>query len=538
LLPLIIEKIPLFVLSAAACLATILTQQRLLAPVGKLPLFSRMGYAAVSYVVYLGQMFYPGNLAVIYPFPQKGLPLPEVFLALALLAGISVGVLVLRQRCPYLVVGWLWYLGMLVPMIGMVHTGSVARADRFTYLAQIGAYIMMAWAARDLAVSWRYGRRILGVGALSVIVALMVCTWKQTSYWCDSESLWNHTLACTSDNAIAQTDLGITLTSQGRLDEAIEHFQKALEIYPNYPEYHNNIGVALLRKGQVDEAVVHFQKALEIRPDYAEFHYDLGIALVQKGQVDEAMAHYQKAIQLKPDYADAHNNLANMLAKKGQFAEAIAHYQKAIELNPDSAEAHYNLGAVFGVRERLAEAVEQYGKAIQLKPDYADAHGNLANVLAAQGRLVEAMPEYRRTLELVPDSAQAHFRYGQALQAQRDYKGAITEYQRSMELNTKHLPARLSLAWLLATSPEASLRDGNKAVALAEQAGLLSGGESPQILDTLAAAYAEAGRYPEAVETAKRALNLGTAQNNPPLAEAIQNRLKLYETNVPYHEKP
>jgi tetratricopeptide (TPR) repeat protein len=536
--PLIIEKIPLFVLSAASCVATILTQQQLLAPVGEFPLFSRTSYAAVSYVVYLGQMFYPGGLAVIYPFPQKGLPLPEVVLALALLAGISAGALALRQRRPYLVVGWLWYLGMLVPMIGMVHTGSVARADRFTYLAQIGVYIMLAWAAWDLTISRRYGRRILGVGALSVIVVLMVCTWKQTSYWRNSESLWTRTLACTSDNSLAHMDLGLTLTLQGRLDEAIEHFQKALETHPGYPEDHNNLGVALLRKGQVDEAVVHFQKALEIRPDYAEFHNDLGIALVQKGQVDEAMAHYQRAIQLKPDFADAHGNLANILAKKGQFAEAIVQYQQAIQLNPDYAEAHYNLGVVLGVQGQLDEAIEQYRKAIQLKPDYTDAHGNLANVLATQGKLDEAVKEYQRLLELAPNSAQAHFRFGQVLQARRNFPASAAEYQKALDLDSRHLAAHLSLAWVLATCPEASLRDGNKAVELGQQAEQLAGGESPQILDTLAAAYAEAGRFGEAVETARRALNLPATKNNQPLADAIQTRLELYETHSPYREKP
>ncbi len=537
--PLIIEKIPLFVLSAAACVATILTQQHLLAPVGVLPLFSRMGYAAVSYVVYLGQMFYPGGLAVIYPYPQKGLPLPEVVLALALLAGISAGALMLRRRCPYLVVGWLWYLGMLVPMLGVVHAGSVARADRFTYLAQIGVYIMMAWAARDLTISWRYRRQVLWGAALGVIAALMICAWKQTSYWRNSESLWTHTLACTSDNAFAHMDLGVVLTSQGRLDEAIKHYQKALEIHPGYSKCHNNLGFALLRKGQVDEAVVHYQKALEIHPDYAEFHNGLGNALVQKGQVDEAMVHYQKAIQLKPDYADAHNNLANILAKKGQFTEAIVHYQKAIQLNPDYAEAHYNLGAVFGMRGQLDEAVEQYRKAIQLKPDYADAHGNLANVLATQGKLDEAIKEYQRTLELIPNSAQAHFRFGQALQTLHNFAAAKAEYQKVLELDPKHLVAHLSLAWVLATSPEASLRDGGRAVQLAREAEQLSmGEESPQVLDTLAAAYAEAGQFDAAVETARRALDLVATQNNQPLAESIQCRLKLYEARSPYREKP
>jgi tetratricopeptide (TPR) repeat protein len=637
---LIIEKIPLFVLSAASSVATIFTQQHMLAPVGGLPLFSRAGYAAVSYVVYLGQMIYPAGLAAVYPYPEKGLPLAEVTLAVALLAGLSVGVLALRRRCPYLVVGWLWYLGMLVPMIGMVHVGSVARADRFTYLAQLGVYIMLAWAARDLTISWRYGRRMLGVGALSVIAALMVCTWKQTSYWRNSETLWTHTLAYTSGNSIAHNNLGVTLMRSGRLAEALEHYQKALQINPGDADAHinlgnallqkgnvdeamahyqealeikpdsaeacydlgnvllqkgkvdeaithyqkalqikpdyadaqnnlgnalfpkgsvdeaithyqkalevkpdsakaqNNLGNALLQKGNVDEAIEHFQKALEIKPDFAEAQNNLGNALVKGGQVDEAMAHYQKAIQLKPDYAEAHYNLANMLAKKDQLVEAIAHYKKAIQFNPDYAEAHYNLGAVFGVRGRLDEAIEQYQKAIQIKPDYADAHGNLANVLTAQGRLEEAIPEYRRTLELVPDSAQAHFRFGQALQAQRNFEAAIKEYQKALDLAPRHLPVHLSLAWLLATCPEATLRDGGRAVELAQQAERLGGGESPQVLDTLAAAYAEAGRYPEAVETAKRALNLTATQNNQPLAEAIQNRLKLYEAGSPYHEKP
>jgi len=193
--PLIIEKIPLFVLSTASCVATILTQQSSLAPVGELPLFFRTGYAAVSYVVYLGQMFYPGGLAVVYPFPQKGLPLPEVILALALLAGISVGVLTLRRRHPYLVVGWLWYLGMLVPMIGVVHVGSVARADRFTYLAQIGLYILLTWMVVELTAAWRSRRWVLGGGALVVLAVLITCARAQTTYWHDSESLWTHTLA-------------------------------------------------------------------------------------------------------------------------------------------------------------------------------------------------------------------------------------------------------------------------------------------------------------------------------------------------------
>jgi tetratricopeptide (TPR) repeat protein len=569
---LLLEKLPFFLLSAASCVATVLAQREAIKSMIMLPFTLRFGNALISYVTYIGQTIWPDKLVVFYPY-RFDIPIWQSAGAGGLLLFITLLAIRLARRFPYFTTGWLWYLGMLVPVIGSVQVGGQSHADRYTYLPQIGLSLVLVWAMRDWTASWRWRRQALGVGALSVIAALMACSWKQTSYWHNSESLWTHTLACTSDNSLAHVDMGVTLTAQGRLDEAIEHFQKALKIHPNnpechnnfgvalrrkgrvdeaivhfqkaleirpdYPECHNNLGVALRRKGQVDEAIVHFQKALEIRPDQAEFHNGLGITLVQKGQVDEAIAHYQKAIQLEPDYADAHNNLGIALLRKGQpDEEAMIQFQKAIKINPDYAEAHYNLSAVFGMRGRLDEAVEQCRKAIQLKPDYADAHGNLANVLTAQGRLEEAIPEYRRTLELVPDSAQAHFRFGQALQAQRNFEAAIKEYQKALDLAPRHLPVHLGLAWLLATCPEATLRDGGRAVELAQQAERLGGGESPQVLDTLAAAYAEAGRYPEAVETAKRALNLTATQNNQPLAEAIQNRLKLYEAGSPYHEKP
>jgi tetratricopeptide (TPR) repeat protein len=538
LLPLVIEKLPLFALSAAACVATIFTQQRFLASVNELPLVPRIGYAAVSYFAYLGHMFYPAGLIILYPYSQKGLPWLEVVPALVLLAGVSVAVLLLCRQRPYLLVGWLWYLGMLVPMIGVVHAGSVARADRFTYLAQVGVYIMITWAVEDWAASGRHSRRILSVGAIGVIVALMICAGKQTSYWRDSELLWNHTLASDPGNYFAYNNLGVAMMRSGRLTEAIEHYQIALEINTNYAEAHYNLGWLLDQQGRPDEAIVHYQKALKSRPDYAEIHEGFGDALAKMGQVDEAIAHYQKAVQLRPDYAEAHNNLANMLVKKDQFADAIVHFQKAIDLNPNYTEAHYNLGVLFGIQGRLDEAVEHYQKAIELRPGYADAHGNLANVLAAQGKLNEAIREYQRTLELTPNSAQAHYRYGQALQSQRNFGAAKREYQKVLELAPRHVQAYLSLAWLLATCPDDSLRDGNRAVDLAQQAEQISGGESPQMLDTLGVAYAAAGRYDEAVETARRALDLPATRNNQPLAEAIQTRLKLYEAHLPYHEKP
>ncbi|MGA2241807.1 MAG: tetratricopeptide repeat protein [Verrucomicrobiota bacterium] len=503
LLRLVAEKIPLFVLSVGSCVATALVSEKMTAA-HKLPFGLRMENAVVSYVIYLWQVIHPLGLACVYPNPTNYLPVWQVAGAVGLLLGISGAAWVFRRTHPWLMFGWLWYLGMMVPVIGLVQISHYAHADRYTYLPQIGLYLAMVWAIKDWTVSWRYRRQGLGVAAVIVIAALMTCAWKQTSYWRNSESLWTHTLACTSENYVAHSNLGITLTLQGRLDEAMEHFQKALDICPGYPECHNN----------------------------------LGNVLVKRGQVDDAMAHYQKAIELNPNHAEFYINLGHLLATQGRTTEAIAQFRRAIDLNPDFAEAHCNLGMAFGILGQLDEAVGQYRKAIKIKPDYANAHGNLANVLAAQGKLDEAITEYQQTLELEPKSAQAHFRFGQALQTQHKYEAAETEYQKALELEPGHLPAHLSLAWLLATCPEASLRDGGRAVELAQQAERLDGGESPQILDTLAAAYAEAGRFSEAVETVTRALNLTTTNNDNTLIDVLKTRLKLYEANTSYHEKP
>jgi Flp pilus assembly protein TadD len=433
---LIVEKIPFFALSAASCWVTLLAQRQLIEPIERLPLSSRLNNALVSYVTYLGQMFCPTGLAAFYPHPRKGLSLWEVVLSLILIAGISAGVFAWRRVRPYLLVGWLWYLGILVPVIGLVQVGWQGRADRYTYLPLIGVFIMLAWGARDLFSSRRHWRPGLGITALIGIAALMVCASIQTSYWRASESLWTHTLACTSRNYIAHNCLGLIFAGQGRSAEAMEHCQRALEIKPNYIEAHNNFGNLLAGQGRSAEAMEHYQRALEIKPDYAEAHYNLGNLLAQQGRSAEAMEHYQRAVEIKPDAPKAHCGLALALKNQGRFTEAIAHYRKALELEP---------------RPMLAQN---------------------------------------------------------------------------------------ALAWLLATCPEATWRNGSQAVELAQQAEQLSGGKYPEILDTLAAAYAEAGRFPEAVANAERALHLAEVQTNTILAQSIRDRLKLYEVNSPYHEKP
>ena len=437
---LVVEKIPLLALSAASCLATLLGQRQAAGSIDQLPFAWRVNNAIVTCVAYIWQMLWPVKLAVFYPHPDNRLLLWQIFLALALLIAITVAVIASRQKRPYLMTGWLWYLGMLVPVIGLVQVGEQARADRYTYLPQVGLYLALTWTIVDLSASWRRRREILGVAAAVVITALTWRAWIQASYWKNSETLWTHTLAVTSDNDVAHNNLGFIFLRRGELDEAISHFQTALNIRADNPQthynlgsalVHNNLGNALVRKKLVDEAITHYEKAVELRPDYADGHYNLGSALLQEGRIDEAIAHWQKTVSLQPNDAEAHTTLGDALLRKGEIGQAIAHYEKALEIAPHSL----------------------------------------------------------------------------------------------LTLN--------NLAWALSTCPDASLRNGARAIELAQKADQLAGGQNPIFIRTLAAAYAENGRFNDAIETAQRALQLALAQDNFALASKLEKDLDLYRKFSP-----
>ena len=440
---LLLEKIPFFALSVASCVAAILA--RAVTPREVDHAFAeRAGNAALFYVAYLGQMIYPAHLAVLYPYPEAGPSVPEIILALIFLCIVFIVLFIWRRRYPFLLIGWLWFLGMLVPMIGLVQIGSIARADRYTYLSEIGLYILGTWGAMELFKSSEHKREILSVAALVITGALITRSYFQTAYWRDSETLWRHTVDVTHDNYIAQNNLGGTLLEKGQLDEAIAHYREALEIKPNVAQVQSNLGNALVREGQVEEAIVHLQKALEIDPGYAEAYNHMGSALMKKGQAGEAIAYYQKAVQLNASYADAYNNLGVAFLRNGQVDEAIAHYRKAVAINPGSAEMQYNLGNVLAregnwadaiecyqaalsterdsvkaakVRNNLGaaleklgksdEALEQFSQALQINGNYPEAHCNLGRMLAQRGRRDEAVAHLREALRLKPGYEQA-----------------------------------------------------------------------------------------------------------------------------------
>ena len=533
---LILEKTPFFLLSTASCILTVLAQKEAITPTLALPLSLRIGNSLYSYLIYLGQMFYPARLAAFYPHPENGLSWWKPVLAFVLLAGITAGVFALRRSRPYLLIGWLWYLGMLVPVIGLLQVGGQARADRYTYLPLIGVFIMLTWGVKDLLPSWRYRKQAFCFGAIIVLAALMTSASIQTSYWRNSEALWNHTLACTSRNYVAHSDLGGVLFKQGQIAEATAQYQTALEINPRYVEAHNDLGIVLARQGQTAEAIGHYRTALAIKPDYVEAHINLGNALATEGQADEAIDHFQQALQLDPNNGEAHNDWGAMLLRQRQNSEAMEHLQKAAELEPDNAEVQVNLGTAFITEGQTASAISCYRKALDLKPDYAKAHYNLANIFAAQGELDDAINHYQQAVALMPDLTPARYRLALALQASGKFAAATVQFQKVLELDSRDIAALNDLAWLLAACPEDSVRDGNRAITLAMKAEQLSGGKSPEILDTLAAAYAETGQFAEAVQTAKSALSLAAAQDKKPLAAALQNRLLAYQSKLPFRD--
>jgi len=462
---LVIEKVPLFVLSAASCVATLLAQKQALDLSIKAPLLERLGNALISYDVYVGQMIWPAHLAVLYPYPEGNLKVPQVIVALLLLLIISVAFFLWRKRYPFLLIGWLWYLGMLVPVIGIIQVGSQVRADRYTYLPQIGLYLLVAWGAAELFQRWRRSREVLAAAAVLVIMALTTRSYFQTSYWRDTETLWRHAIASTPNNYIAHTNLAQTLTHAGRFAEAIAECQEALKIKPDFAAAHNNLGVALLRDkqsgdgalghdGAVDEAIEQYREALQINPDFTQAHKNLGIVFMRKGQMEEAIAQFQKTLELEPNDAQAEFSLGSAFLQRREVDEAIAHYQKAVEIRPDYAEARNYLGNAFVGEGKYSEAIANYAAAVRIRPNYSEAHHNMACVLATIGKNDEALEQFNEALRLNGNDAQAHFALGSLLARMGHREEAVAHLTEALRLEPDYEQAKQQLRELGVPVPQ------------------------------------------------------------------------------------
>ena len=332
------EKIPLFVLAMGSGIATLIAQRGGILQTAYLPFSWRVGNAALAYLIYVGQMFWPANLAVMYPHPGR-LAIWETGLATALLIFVTALAFVFRKRLPYFITGWLWYLIMLVPVIGLVQVGSQAHADRYTYLPQIGLVIAMVWGVTDLLqpIGWR--RQVYAVAAPLLVMILGWRAWIQTSYWRDTERLWTHTLAVTGQNDFAHFGLGEFLLKAHRLDDAIAQFNIVLATHPNDPDANFQMGYALMEKGETHAAISRFEQTLKVKPEDPNTETNLGNLLLKSGRIQEAVEHYRVVVRRDPSSPLAHYNLAVGLHQLRQLPEAIAHYKEALALDPKYPDA-------------------------------------------------------------------------------------------------------------------------------------------------------------------------------------------------------
>ena len=463
---LFIEKTPFFILSAGSCAVTFLAQLKggSVMPLARLPLGPRLANVPVSYVRYVAKTFWPAHLAIFYPMFKW--PVWDIAGATVLLLLLS-GLALWRVRAqPWLAVGWLWFLGTLAPVIGIIQVGTQSMADRYSYLPSIGLFIAVVWAARDWGVL--PGARAPAIlGGLAAAICL-VLTARQATFWENSETLFLHAIQSTKDNYVAYDSLGRCAEIKGQTNEAIDYMETAVRIQPKFTRSLNDLGRVLLGTDRIDEALTHLQKAVSLDPGFADARYNLGYALLAKGRVGEALDQFQAQVNLQPADFKAQNNMGTVLLQNGLAGDAIAYLQKAAEIKPADAGAHYLLGNALFRTGRVAEAIRHYEKAIELSPD--------------------------------------------------------------------HIQARNDLAWILACHPDPSIRNGARAVALALRADQLSGGQNPVVIGTLAAGYAEAGKFSDAVAAGKRACQAALAQTNSALAELLAKRLRSYQAGAPWRD--
>jgi tetratricopeptide (TPR) repeat protein len=404
----ILEKLPLFALSAASCAVTLVAQQNALSSFAQIPLQSRLVNALRSYAEYVGKMFYPLRLAVLYPYPRSWPAWELIASGLLLLAVTGLAVRTAR-RWPYFLVGWLWYLGTLVPVIGLVQVGKQQMADRYTYVPLIGLFLILVWGIGD-ALARRPGGKALSVALTAlVLLACLVLTWHQAGTWRDSESLWTNALAVTTGNSDACISVGSIRESQGKPGEAIALYRKALEYAPDDAIAHHHLGLALARQGKEQEAVAHLNAALRLDPRQSRAHLiGRGEALMQLGKLDEAQEMYERALREDPNDVTLHVNLGAICFKRGDLDGAARHFGAALKIDPNLTQAHNNLGSVLVQQGQVGAAVEHFAAALRADPRNAVAHCNLGEALARLGKNDEAAREFRDALRLQPDNARAH----------------------------------------------------------------------------------------------------------------------------------
>jgi|Deesub1362A_J573_1020465.scaffolds.fasta_scaffold00013_77 Flp pilus assembly protein TadD len=381
------EKIPFFVFSAASSVVTFVVQKQggSVAPLDVLPVKMRLANALVSYVRYIGKMFFPEHLAFFYPLPKE-FPVWQVLGAGLFLLCVSIVVILSARRFSYLVTGWLWYVVTLLPVIGLIHVGLQAMADRYTYVPLIGLFIAMVWGVSDAAGKWRIRQSVVAVSGIAVLLYLMTFTWLQVGYWKNNITLYRHALDVTEENYMAHSKLATVLLADGRLKEATVHFNEALRIKPDLLEAQYNLGNVLVAEGRFEEAVDSYYRALKIRPGFRMAHIALGKTLARLKRYKEAQAYLARVSGTEPDSEKVQILMGNILLQYGNLDDAIYYYSKALQINPEHFETQNNIGVAFYKQGKFEKAIEHFSKALALRPDSEKARANLRLALDSAGK--------------------------------------------------------------------------------------------------------------------------------------------------------
>jgi Flp pilus assembly protein TadD len=399
---LLLEKVPLLAFALASSVVTMVAQNHGGAMTGdQLGLGPRLGNAAISYAKYLGKTFWPEPLAIFYPHPGDAIPIAQAFAAGLLLCALTAAALWQARRLPWLAVGWLWFLGTLVPVIGLVQVGGQAMADRYTYLPIVGLFIAIAWGAHHLLGTWRNGLPLRAMAALTTVV-LCAATWRQLGFWDDHDKLFHHTIEVTPDNAIAQATLAEGLRHEGRFDDALPHAEEAARINPYSAKHWNNLAMLHMDMGRLEQARDELLQSTKVEPAYALGWSNLGQVELDLGQLDAAIQAFQEAIRLAPEDGKAWNRMGQVQLRLGDAQGAIAAFRQAVRLQPDYAAAWTNLAILSQGTGLLAEAGEAFAAVTRLQPENPIPWRNLGVFLAKNGQPAEAARAFQRALQLKP----------------------------------------------------------------------------------------------------------------------------------------
>ncbi|MBL9125971.1 MAG: tetratricopeptide repeat protein [Planctomycetaceae bacterium] len=503
---LLAEKVPWFLIVAAFSAVAIRAEQNYgaLDWLPDVTFASRAANALIVYWLYLAQFFAPVGLMFFYPHPGNDVSRGGALVAagaLLLVLGVACWQ---AQRRPYLLTGWLWYLGTLVPVIGLVQVGGHRMADRYTDIPLIGISVIVAWGVAEFVR--RMPELVAGATAVVLLVVAVFAgiTWTQAAHWRNTEALYRHAVAVDPDNWVALSNLGLWLDEQGRHDEALEIHARAIAANPNNPSAASNLASALMRSGRLAEAIEVLEPTVAKNPKSMTAQANLAIAYSRAGRNDDARRHFELALELGQDEPDVRHNYGLFLAKQGDVAGALAQFREAMRLQPGRL---IDLAAVAQVlldHHRYAEAVTAYDEILQRWPTDSTAYEGRAEAYAMQGKLPEA----------------------------------LADYQRSLAGDRPSQWAAIGLAWIRAAAPQKELRNGTEAVRFGERACAATGNKDPEALDALAAAYAEAGRFERAQEVAERARQQARLLNDRDLAAGIESRLALYRQRNPYRGLP